>query len=103
MASLHHGLPAQQRPDVAAGFAVTGDLVFGTGIPRNVRLRSASHGKPVLLYDIPPRAVSYLSLARQLLAGWRSRRRRAGPRCRRPARRPLAAREEVAARGLGRG
>ncbi len=44
--------------------------VFRTIIPRNVRLaESPSYGKPVLLYDIDSKgAVSYLELAREILA-----------------------------------
>jgi len=44
--------------------------VFGTIIPRNIRLSEApSHGKPVLLYDIHSKgAESYLNLAREILA-----------------------------------
>ncbi len=43
--------------------------VFGTVIPRNVRLSEApSHGKPVLLYDIRSTgAQSYLALANELI------------------------------------
>jgi chromosome partitioning protein len=46
-----------------------GDKVFGTTIPRNVRLSEApSFGKPILLYDIASKgAKSYLDLARELL------------------------------------
>ncbi len=46
-----------------------GEKVFGTVIPRNVRLSEApSHGKPVLLYDVKSRgAQSYLELAREFL------------------------------------
>lgn len=43
--------------------------VFGTIIPRNIRLSEApSYGKPVLLYDIHSKgAESYLSLAREIM------------------------------------
>ena len=60
--SLTHQVAAEARSHF-------GDRVFGTAIPRNVRLSEApSHGKPVLLYDIhSPGAVSYLRLARELL------------------------------------
>jgi len=46
-----------------------GAKVFGTTIPRNVRLSEApSFGKPILLYDIASKgAKSYLDLARELL------------------------------------
>jgi chromosome partitioning protein len=45
------------------------DKVFGTLIPRNIRLSEApSHGKPVLLYDIHSKgAESYLNLAREIM------------------------------------
>jgi chromosome partitioning protein len=45
------------------------DKVFGTVIPRNIRLSEApSHGKPVLLYDIHSKgAESYLDLAREIM------------------------------------
>jgi chromosome partitioning protein len=47
-----------------------GEQVFETAIPRNVRLSEApSHAKPALLYDIHSKgAISYLALARELLA-----------------------------------
>lgn len=50
-------------------------LVFKTRIPRNVRLGEApSFGKPILLYDITCRgAQSYLSLAKEVMNGWRTR------------------------------
>jgi len=43
--------------------------VFGTIIPRNVRLsESPSFGKPVVLYDITSRgATSYLSLSKEII------------------------------------
>jgi chromosome partitioning protein len=43
--------------------------VFGTVIPRNIRLSEApSHGKPVLLYDIHSKgAESYLNLAKEIM------------------------------------
>jgi chromosome partitioning protein len=45
------------------------DKVFGTVIPRNVRLGEApSHGMPVILYDVKSRgAAAYLALAREML------------------------------------
>ncbi len=45
------------------------DKVFGTIIPRNIRLSEApSHGKPVLLYDVNSKgAESYLNLAREIM------------------------------------
>ncbi len=50
------------------------ELVFKTVIPRNVRLGEApSFGKPVITYDpSSPGAVSYMELARELLATSRS-------------------------------
>jgi len=47
-----------------------GEKVFGTTIPRNVRLAEApSHGKPVLLYDPKSRgAESYAQLAKEIIA-----------------------------------
>jgi chromosome partitioning protein len=50
-----------------------GDRVFATVIPRNVRLsESPSHGLPIILYDIRSKgAVSYMDLAREILAGGR--------------------------------
>jgi chromosome partitioning protein len=46
------------------------DLVFKTTIPRNVRLGEApSFGQPILLYDaMSPGAVSYFSLAKEIMA-----------------------------------
>jgi chromosome partitioning protein len=42
-------LSQQVEADVRAHF---GELVFGTAIPRNVRIAEApSHGLPVLIYD----------------------------------------------------
>jgi chromosome partitioning protein len=43
--------------------------VFGTIIPRNVRLSEApSHGLPALLYDVESKgAQGYLSLAREVI------------------------------------
>jgi chromosome partitioning protein len=48
--------------------------VFGTVIPRNIRLSEApSYGKPVLLYDVHSRgAEAYLSLAREVMTGERA-------------------------------
>src|SRR5207253_566826 len=47
-----------------------GQQVFGTLIPRNVRLAEAlSYGKPIILYDIRSRgAESYLQLAKEVIA-----------------------------------
>ena len=43
--------------------------VYGTQIPRNVRIGEApSFGKPVVLYDVTSKgAVSYMNLAREVL------------------------------------
>lgn len=51
------------------------NLVFKTRIPRNVRIGEApSFGKPILLYDITSKgAQSYLSLAQEIMNGWRTR------------------------------
>jgi chromosome partitioning protein len=59
-------LSTQVRDEVLSHL---GDKVFGTQIPRNVRLsESPSHGKPVLLYDFRcPGTKSYLALADELL------------------------------------
>ncbi len=50
-----------------------GSTVFKTVIPRNVRLsESPSHGLPIILYDIQSRgAVSYMALAREIMANGR--------------------------------
>ena len=47
-----------------------GDKVYGTVIPRNIRLGEApSHGMPVILYDVKSRgAESYVALAKEFLA-----------------------------------
>jgi chromosome partitioning protein len=46
-----------------------GDKVFGTRIPRNIRLAEApSHGLPVILHDVKSKgAEAYLALAREFL------------------------------------
>lgn len=46
-----------------------GDMVFGTVIPRNIKLsESPSHGLPVILYDPDSRgAIAYTQLAREML------------------------------------
>jgi len=46
-----------------------GEKVFGTVIPRNVRIAEApSHGKPILLYDLKsPGSRAYIDLAAELL------------------------------------
>lgn len=47
-----------------------GDMVFGTVIPRNIRLSEApSHGLPAILYDPQSRgATSHVQLAKELIA-----------------------------------
>jgi chromosome partitioning protein len=54
------------------------NLVFKTTIPRNVRLGEApSFGMPVLLYDATsPGALSYFSLAKEIMAAKRNGRKR---------------------------
>lgn len=46
-----------------------GEKVFGTVVPRNVRLSEcSSHGKPIVLYDVDSKGcVAYLNLAKELL------------------------------------
>jgi len=48
-----------------------GDKVYGTVIPRNVKLsESPSHGKPIILYDVQSKgAKSYLELTKELICG----------------------------------
>lgn len=55
----------------------SGERVFRTVIPRNVRLGEApSHGKPVILYDIRcAGAEGYLQLAREVVDGAKARTR----------------------------
>jgi chromosome partitioning protein len=55
-------LATQVRGEVSSFF---GDKVYGTVVPRNVRLSEApSHGKPALLYDLrAPGTQSYLAVA----------------------------------------
>jgi chromosome partitioning protein len=55
------------------------DLVFKTTVPRNVRLGEApSFGKPILLYDATSSgAVSYISVAKEIMAGLPGNGRRA--------------------------
>jgi chromosome partitioning protein len=47
------------------------DKVYGTIIPRNVRLSEApSHGKPIIMYDAKSRGAEvYLDLAKEVIAG----------------------------------
>jgi chromosome partitioning protein len=63
-------LSAQVAEDAERHFA---DLVFKTTVPRNVRLGEApSYGKPILLYDATSAgAVSYISVAQEIMAGHR--------------------------------
>lgn len=60
-------LSRQVRDDMKAFF---GDQVFGTLIPRNVRLAEApSYGQPILVYDPSSKgALSYLELAKELIS-----------------------------------
>ena len=53
-----------------------GDAVYGTVIPRNIRLGEApSHGVPVILYDARSRgAEAYVALAHEFLRRDRTRR-----------------------------
>ena len=62
-----NNLSRQVADDVQQHF---GPKVFGTLVPRNVRLSEApSHGKPVILYDINSKgAQSYLALAQEFMA-----------------------------------
>ncbi len=55
----------------------SGERVFRTVIPRNVRLSEApSHGKPIILYDIRcAGAEGYLQLAREVVDGAKARAR----------------------------
>ena len=66
-------LSQQVEADVRRHF---GDLVFGTTIPRNVRIAEApSHGMPVLIYDSAcAGAQAYILLASEFI-----RRRRSTP------------------------
>lgn len=70
MFDKRNNLSHQVAEDVRGHFK---DLVYRTVVPRNVRLSEApSHGKPALLYDIKSvGAQSYLSLAKEFLAGRR--------------------------------
>jgi chromosome partitioning protein len=66
MVDSRQNLTEQVAGEVRGHF---GQKVFGTTIPRNVRLSEApSFGKPILLYDVASKgAKSYLDLARELL------------------------------------
>jgi chromosome partitioning protein len=66
MVDSRQNLTEQVAGEVRGHF---GAKVFGTTVPRNVRLSEApSFGKPILLYDIASKgAKSYLDLARELL------------------------------------
>ncbi|MCB2186587.1 MAG: AAA family ATPase [Deltaproteobacteria bacterium] len=72
MFDRRNNLSQQVADDVRGHFA---GLVYDTVIPRNVRLSEApSFGQPALLYDIKSvGAQSYLSLAREVLAGRRQK------------------------------
>ena len=66
MVDRRHNLSNQVEADVRAHF---GDLVYGTSIPRNVRVSEApSHGKPVILYDLGAAgAQAYVRMAAEFL------------------------------------
>ena len=61
-----NNLSTQVEADVRS---FLGDKVYGTTIPRNVRVSEApSHGKPVLLYDLKcAGAQAYLRLASEVI------------------------------------
>jgi chromosome partitioning protein len=67
MVDSRQNLTEQVANEVRGHF---GDKVYGTTVPRNVRLSEApSFGKPIILYDIASKgAKSYLELAREFLA-----------------------------------
>jgi chromosome partitioning protein len=67
MVDARQNLTEQVANEVRTHF---GEKVYGTTVPRNVRLSEApSFGKPILLYDIASKgAKSYLELAREFLA-----------------------------------
>jgi chromosome partitioning protein len=60
-------LTAQVRAEVERYFK---EQVFGTTIPRNVRLSEApSHGRPIFQYDLrSPGAIAYLELAKEVMS-----------------------------------
>jgi chromosome partitioning protein len=66
MFDRRNNLSEQVATDVRG---IMGDRVYGTVIPRNVRVSEApSHGKPVLLYDLrSPGARAYAHLAGEML------------------------------------
>jgi chromosome partitioning protein len=66
MLDVRNKLSNQVEAEVRKHF---GDKVFGTTIPRNVRLSEcSSFGKPIVLYDIHSKGCSaYLDLAKELL------------------------------------
>jgi chromosome partitioning protein len=69
-------LSTQVAEDAERHFA---NLVFKTAVPRNVRLGEApSYGKPILLYDATSAgAVSYIAVAKEIMAGHLGNGRRA--------------------------
>ena len=71
-------LAAQIRGEAERYFK---EQLFGTVIPRNVRLTEApSHGRPIVQYDLrSPGAIAYLELAREVIAHDEAR-ARSGPR-----------------------
>ena len=66
MVDRRANLSRQVEAEVRGHF---GSQVFGSVIPRNIRLSEApSHGKPILLYDLQSKgAAAYLELAEELL------------------------------------
>lgn len=72
MYDLRNNLSTQVEDDVRAHF---GEKVYGTVIPRNVRVSEApSHGKPVLLYDHKcAGSLAYMKLASELIKRERGR------------------------------
>ncbi len=66
MYDRRNNLSHQVEQDIRGHF---GAEVFGTAIPRNVKLSEApSHGKPVILYDISSSgATAYMDIARELI------------------------------------
>jgi chromosome partitioning protein len=66
MVDPRQNLTQQVTNEVRSHF---GDVVYGTTVPRNVRLSEApSFGKPIILYDVASKgAKSYLDMAREFL------------------------------------
>jgi len=68
MYDMRNNLARQVAGEVRNYF---GEKVYGTVIPRNVKLsESPSHGKPIILYDVQSKgAKSYLELTKELVCG----------------------------------